>query len=226
MAVMPADRPFELSRVALLDRVNQLPVDVDVVRVHGVGQVLHRQVVLEEVEQGDIHAAQGSIGAQLGDPPVEGRVVAGVGARLVQVRGHARQDGAERPDVRLGPVPRGVVIDDWLQRVAHLVVVGHAGLGPLKAHEHGAGAHAGRGAGDEHPAARAGARLHHAAGVQQLDRLIHGGYRHVEPLAQVVLGPQPVAGIEHPGGDLLFDLPRDSLGPGQPRILENGLVAG
>ena len=122
-------------------------------------------------------------------------------------------------------MPRGVVIDDWLERVAHLVVVGHAGLGPLEAHEHGAAAHAGRRAGDEYPTARAGARLDQAADVQQLDRLVHGGYRHVEPLAQIVLGPEPVAGIEHPGGDLRFDLPRQSLGPGQPRMLQNGLIA-
>ena len=221
---MLADRQFEFGHVALLDRVRQLPVDVDVVRVHGVGQVLHRQVVLEEVEQGDVHAAQWSIGAQLGDPPVEGRVVAGVGAWLVQVRGHARQDGAERTDIRLGPVVRGVTVDDRLQRVAYLVVVGHAGLGPLKTHEHGPAAHAGRGAGDEHPAARAGARLHQAADVQQLDRLVHGGYRHVEPLAQIVLGPEPVAGIEDPGRDFLLDLPRQSRSPGQARILQNELV--
>jgi hypothetical protein len=92
MAVMPADRQFEFCHIAPLDRVYQLPVDVDVVRVDSVGQILRRQVVLEEIEQGDIHAAQGSIGAQLGDTPMEGRVVTGVGARLVQVRGHVRQD--------------------------------------------------------------------------------------------------------------------------------------
>ncbi len=222
---MSADRQLELRQVALLDRVHELPVDVDVVGVNGIGQVLHRQVVLEEVEQGHVHAAQGRIGAQLGDPPVKGRVVAGVGAWLVQVRGHARQDGAERTDIRLGPVVRGVTVDDRLQRVAYLVVVGHAGLGPLKTHEHGPAAHAGRGAGDEHPAARAGARLDQAADVQQLDRLVHGGYRHVEPLAQIVLGPEPVAGIEDPGRDLLLDLPRQSRSPGQARILQNELVS-
>jgi hypothetical protein len=89
---MPADRQFEFCHVALLDRVYHLPVDVDVVRVDSVRQVLHRQVVLEEIEQGDIHAAQGSIGAQLSDTPMEGSVVTGVGARLVQMCGHVRQD--------------------------------------------------------------------------------------------------------------------------------------
>ena len=162
MAVMSADRQLELRQVALLDRVHELPVDVDVVGVNGIGQVLHRQVVLEEVEQGDVHAAQGGVGAQLGGPPVEGRVVAGVGARLVQVRGHACQDGAERADVRLGPVLRGVAIDDRLQRVAYLVVVGHAGPGPLEAHEHGPAAHAGYGV----PSAGESTRTHRTHGAE------------------------------------------------------------
>jgi len=142
VAVVPPDSRPERGHVALLDQVSELPVGADTGRADGAGQVRGRQVVLEEVEQGDIHAAQRRVGAQPGDPPVEGRVVAGVSVRLVQVGGHARQDRAERADVRPGPVPGGVAVDDRLQRAAHLVVVSRAGAGPLKAHEHGAAAHA------------------------------------------------------------------------------------
>jgi hypothetical protein len=142
VAVVPPDGRPERGHVALRDRVSELPVGVDAGRADGARQVRGRQVLLEEVEQGDVHAAQRHVGAQPGDPPMEGGVVAGVGARLVQMRGHGRKDRAERADVRPGPVPGGVAVDDRLQRAAHLVVVGHAGLGPLKAHEHGAAAHA------------------------------------------------------------------------------------
>jgi hypothetical protein len=165
----------------------------------------------------------GALGLSLATRRWKAVLYRGVGATLVQVRRHAHQDRAERTDVRLCPVAGGVVTDDRLQRVTHLVVVGHAGLGPLKTHDHGPAAHAGGGTGDEHPAAGTGSRLDQPAGVEQFDRLVDGGHRDVEPLAQVVLGPEPVAGVEDPGGDVLLDLARESLSPGQAGILQNAL---
>ena len=125
---------------------------------------------------------------------------------------HVFDDAIQLADVARPVVARGMAIDQWLERVAYLeaLLIGCA-AGPEPEH-HVAERDSRRRPRHEHSASGSGTSLDHPAYLEQAHRLVDGGHRHSESLAQILLGAEPFAGLALVD-DLALQLPRDELRP-------------
>ena len=154
--------------------------------------------------------AQRTVAAQLRDPPVQRPVALEERRRVVDRRLHALHDPVEVANVARPVVAGSVALDQRLERVPHLeaFLVARA----LRSEpEHGV-AHRDpdRRTRDEHAASGSRPRLDHAARLEQPHGLVHGRDGDPEPLAEVILGAEPLARLAFVD-DLALELTRHEL---------------
>lgn len=171
------------------------------------------EAFFEEVQDGEVIALQRDVPAHRGNAAVQPPVGSQKSLGVVLDVGHLADEGTQGLPIGWPAGPPGIAADLGFQGVAHDQAVRVKSRVRPEAENHTPESNPGHARGHEDAATGSGSRRYQAAALQQAQRFADSAERNSKPKPQLFFAAQAMTWLPVSFLDLLFDAPRDRLGP-------------